>query len=81
MTFGNRVSRPLRVSRSGLFQSHAAFTADVVKAKADWRAKVEPRENSTETPFTSQRPLVALDAVNSAGFFGRAWDAIRLGIQ
>ena len=43
--------------------SNAAFTADVVKAKADWRAKVEPRENSTETPFTSQRPLVALRKV------------------
>ena len=29
----------------------------------------------------AERPLVALDAVGSAGFFGRAWDAIRLGIQ
>lgn len=28
-----------------------------------------------------ERPLVALDAVSKAGFFGRAWDAIRLGIQ
>lgn len=42
---------------------NADFTADVAKAKADWRAKVEPRENSTETPFTSQRPLVALRKV------------------
>ncbi len=29
----------------------------------------------------AERPLVVLDAVNAAGFFGRAWDAIRLGIQ
>ncbi len=29
----------------------------------------------------AERALVALDAVGSAGFFGRAWDAIRLGIQ
>jgi D-alanyl-D-alanine carboxypeptidase (penicillin-binding protein 5/6) len=29
----------------------------------------------------TERPLVALDAVGSAGWFGRAWDAIRLGIQ
>lgn len=33
------------------------------KAKADWRAQVEPRESSRETPFTSQRPLVALRKV------------------
>ena len=26
-------------------------------------------------------PLQALDAVPSAGFFGRAWDAMRLAIQ
>jgi acetolactate synthase-1/2/3 large subunit len=39
------------------------FLADVQKAKADWRAQVEPRENSRETPFTSQRPLVALRKV------------------
>src|SRR5690606_15664565 len=37
--------------------------ADVQKAKADWRAQVEPRENSRETPFTSQRPLMALRKV------------------
>ena len=39
------------------------FLADVKKAKAAWRAQVEPRENSRETPFTSQRPLVALRKV------------------
>jgi acetolactate synthase I/II/III large subunit len=39
------------------------FIADVQKAKADWRALVEPRENSQETPFTSQRPLMALRKV------------------
>jgi acetolactate synthase-1/2/3 large subunit len=42
---------------------NAKFLADVKKAKADWRAQVEPRENSHETPFTSQRPLVALRSV------------------
>ena len=26
-------------------------------------------------------PLLALDAVPQAGFFGRAWDALRLAIQ
>lgn len=40
-----------------------AFVADVKKAKAEWRAQVGPRENSRETPFTSQRPLVALRKV------------------
>ncbi len=39
------------------------FLADVAKAKADWRALVGPREESRETPFTSQRPLVALRKV------------------
>ncbi|TGR73350.1 thiamine pyrophosphate-binding protein, partial [Mesorhizobium sp. M1C.F.Ca.ET.193.01.1.1] len=39
------------------------FLADVQKAKADWIAQVSPRENSRETPFTSQRPLVALRKV------------------
>lgn len=39
------------------------FLADVAKAKADWRALVSPREESRETPFTSQRPLVALRKV------------------
>lgn len=39
------------------------FLSDVKKAKSDWRAQVEPRENSRETPFTSQRPLVALRKV------------------
>ena len=39
------------------------FVADVKKAKADWQALVGPRENSRETPFTSQRPLVALRKV------------------
>jgi acetolactate synthase-1/2/3 large subunit len=39
------------------------FLADVKKEKADWRAQVEPRENSRENPFTSQRPLVALRKV------------------
>lgn len=36
------------------------FLADIKKAKADWTALVSPRENSRETPFTSQRPLIAL---------------------
>jgi acetolactate synthase-1/2/3 large subunit len=39
------------------------FLADVAKAKADWIALVSPRENSRETPFTSQRPIVALRKV------------------
>jgi len=39
------------------------FVADVAKAKADWVALVSPRENSRETPFTSQRPIVALRKV------------------
>ncbi|MGA0617378.1 thiamine pyrophosphate-binding protein [Paracoccus sp. KR1-242] len=42
---------------------NADFHADVAQAKADWRALVEPRESSRETPFTSQRPLVALRKV------------------
>lgn len=42
---------------------NAGFFADVKKAKADWRAQVEPRETSRETPFTSQRPLTALRKV------------------
>lgn len=29
----------------------------------------------------AERPLVALDAVGTAGWFGRAWDALRLAIQ
>ncbi|WP_138471952.1 thiamine pyrophosphate-binding protein [Poseidonocella sp. HB161398] len=40
-----------------------SFRADVDEAKAKWRAQVEPREQSRETPFTSQRPLVALRKV------------------
>ena len=48
---------------AALRAGNAPFHADVAKAKADWRAKVEPRETSTETPFTSQRPLVALRKV------------------
>lgn len=39
------------------------FLADIAKAKADWRALVGPREESRETPFTSQRPLMALRKV------------------
>jgi acetolactate synthase I/II/III large subunit len=39
------------------------FLSDVRKAKADWQALVSPRENSRETPFTSQRPLMALRKV------------------
>lgn len=39
------------------------FAADIAKAKADWRALVSPREESRETPFTSQRPLMALRKV------------------
>jgi acetolactate synthase-1/2/3 large subunit len=39
------------------------FLSDVAKAKAAWRAQVGPREESRETPFTSQRPLVALRKV------------------
>lgn len=41
----------------------AGFVADVLKAKADWRAQVLPRETSRQAPFTSQRPLVALRSV------------------
>jgi acetolactate synthase-1/2/3 large subunit len=48
---------------ASLRAGNAAFRADVARSKADWRAKVEPRETSTETPFTSQRPLVALRKV------------------
>ncbi|QRZ16073.1 thiamine pyrophosphate-binding protein (plasmid) [Paracoccus methylovorus] len=48
---------------AALRDGNAAFLAEVKQAKADWRAKVEPRETSTETPFTSQRPLVALRKV------------------
>ena len=29
----------------------------------------------------AERPLVALEAVPAAGWFGRAWDALRLAIQ
>ncbi|WP_395662982.1 thiamine pyrophosphate-binding protein [Aestuariivirga sp.] len=39
------------------------FLADVAKAKANWVTLVSPRENSRETPFTSQRPIVALRKV------------------
>ncbi|WP_420006366.1 thiamine pyrophosphate-binding protein [Arenibacterium sp. LLYu02] len=39
------------------------FRSDVQAAKDKWRALVEPRETSRETPFTSQRPLVALRKV------------------
>lgn len=46
-----------------LREANAAFRADVQRAKAEWRAMVEPRETSRETPFTSQRPLVALRKV------------------
>lgn len=48
---------------AALRAANAGFLADVAQAKADWRTKVEPRETSTETPFTSQRPLVALRKV------------------
>jgi acetolactate synthase-1/2/3 large subunit len=41
----------------------ASFLGDIKKAKADWIAQVAPRENSRETPFTSQRPLTALRKV------------------
>jgi acetolactate synthase-1/2/3 large subunit len=41
----------------------ATFLADVKNAKADWVAQVSPRENSRDTPFTSQRPLAALRKV------------------
>ena len=42
---------------------HENFLADIKKAKVDWAALVSPRENSRETPFTSQRPLMALRKV------------------
>jgi acetolactate synthase-1/2/3 large subunit len=48
---------------AALRAGNAAFRADVARSKAEWRAKVEPREESRETPFTSQRPLVALRKV------------------
>ena len=35
---------------------------------------------STGTPI-AEVPLVALEAVDQAGIFGRAWDAIRLWIK
>ncbi len=43
--------------------ARAPFLADVAKAQAEWRALVGPREDSRETPFTSQRPLMALRKV------------------
>ncbi|WP_417264467.1 thiamine pyrophosphate-binding protein [Celeribacter sp.] len=46
-----------------LVASNADFLAEVEEAKEKWRKLVEPREVSTETPFTSQRPLVALRKV------------------
>lgn len=46
-----------------LLSKREKFKADIKKAKADWTAQVSPRENSRETPFTSQRPLSALRKV------------------
>lgn len=46
-----------------MLAARAGFDADVRAAKAKWRAQVEPRETSRETPFTSQRPLMALRKV------------------
>lgn len=46
-----------------MLSERADFSADVAEAKANWRAQVEPRETSRETPFTSQRPLMALRKV------------------
>jgi acetolactate synthase-1/2/3 large subunit len=48
---------------SAAIAKREAFLADVRKAKADWQALVSPRETSRETPFTSQRPLMALRKV------------------
>lgn len=52
----------MRTSKKALAKRDK-FLADVAKAKADWRALVGPREESRETPFTSQRPLMALRKV------------------
>lgn len=46
-----------------LRDGNAEFHAEIAQAKAEWRALVEPRETSRETPFTSQRPLTALRKV------------------
>ena len=46
-----------------LRDGNAEFHAEIAEAKAEWRALVEPRETSRETPFTSQRPLTALRKV------------------
>jgi len=52
----DEASQDMRAKREG-------FRTDVQKAKDAWRAQVEPRETSRETPFTSQRPLAALRKV------------------
>ncbi|MFY1709403.1 thiamine pyrophosphate-binding protein [Tritonibacter scottomollicae] len=52
----DEASAEMRAAREG-------FNADVAEVKARWRAQVEPRETSRETPFTSQRPLMALRKV------------------
>ena len=39
------------------------FFADIASAKAEWEAMLAPRRDSTETPFTSQRPLQVLREV------------------
>ena len=40
--------------------SRETFLADVASAKAEWEAMLAPRRDSTEAPFTSQRPLKVL---------------------
>ena len=39
------------------------FFADIASAKAEWEAMLAPRRDSTEAPFTSQRPLKVLREV------------------
>ena len=44
-------------------QKRESFLRDVKAAKAEWEAMLAPRRDSTESPFTSQRPLGALRKV------------------
>lgn len=48
---------------AAMLEARQGFHTEVAEAKAKWRAQVEPRETSRETPFTSQRPLMALRKV------------------
>lgn len=48
---------------NAMLADREVFRAEVAEAKEKWRALAEPRETSRETPFTSQRPLMALRKV------------------